>query len=149
LTKNPLSPDFPLPSDGVKHLDEARKWSMFISILGFIGIGFLLLAAIFMGAIFNFIDDDTLPKGIGIGISVMYLIFGAIYFFPIYYLFRFSQKSKQAVKDHNSDTLVEAIGNLKSHYKFLGIMSIVMMAVYPIFLIVFFLVGAFSITSFA
>jgi len=132
-----------LQSDGIDYLNEARKWSMFLAILGFISLGFILLAAIFMGVIFRLIGDDTLHSSFTIAMSVMYLVIGVLYFFPIYYLLKFSQKSRDAVRDHNSNSLSEAIGNLKSHYKFLGIMSIVMIVLYPLFLVVFFLMGAF------
>ena len=122
--------------EGVSHLNEARKWSMFLAILGFIGVGFILIAAIFVGAIFSFVGDESLPAGLGFGLSAFYVILGVAYFFPIYFLFKFSQKAKLAVQERNSLSLVETISNLKLHYKFIGIMSIVMMVLYPILMIV-------------
>lgn len=130
--------------EGVKQLDEARKWSLFLSILGFIGIGFMLIAALLMSIIFNFIPDKDFPGGFGLILALVYLVLGGLYFFPVLYLFQFSQKSKQAVKDHNSSFLVEAFGKLKSHYKFIGIMSIVMMVLYPVIMILLVVVGVFS-----
>ena len=130
--------------EGVKHLNEARKWSMFMAILGFIGLGFLVLAAIFMGAIFSFIGDESIPAGLGVGITAFYLVLGVAYFFPVYYLLKFSQKAKLAVEQNNSSFLVESIANLKSHYKYIGIMSIAMMVLYPVLMVILVLGGVLS-----
>jgi len=130
--------------EGISYLDEARKWSMFLAIMGFIGVGFLLIAVLFMGAIFSFIPDTDLPGWLGLIFSVLYLIIAVLYFFPVYYLFQFSQNSRKAVKEGSSNFFTEAIGKLKLHYKFIGIMTIVMLVVYPVFLIVIVMLGVFS-----
>lgn len=133
-----------LLSEGVKHLNEARKWSMFLAILGFIGVGFLIIAAFMMGSIFSLIPNTHLPGGFGILIGVIYLVIGVLYFFPVYYLFQFSQKSKKAVEGHDSNFLTDAIGKLKSHYKFIGIMTIVFLVIYPVLILIFVLFGLSS-----
>ncbi len=120
---------------------------MFMSILGFIGIGFLLIAAIFMGAIFGLIgafEEDMLPAGIGIAASMLYLALAVLYFFPVYYLLQFSMKAKKAVLEASSDAFTGAINMLKSHYKFVGIMTIVVMALYPIIIIALVVGGVMS-----
>ena len=121
--------------EGVKSIDEMRKWSMFLAILGFIGVGLMLLASIFMGTIFGALEafgNETLPRGLGVGISMMYLVIAIVYFFPVYYLLQFSIKAKRAVQEASNNEFTNAIKNLKSHYKFVGIMTIVVMVVYPI-----------------
>lgn len=130
--------------EGVSHLNEARKWSMFLAVLGFIGVGFMLIAAIFVGAIFSFVGDDSLPAGLGFGLSALYVILAVAYFFPIYFLLKFSQKAKLSVQESSSSRLVETISNLKLHYKFIGIMSIVMMVLYPIVMIIFVVGGVLT-----
>ena len=82
----------------------------------------MLLAAIFMGTIFSLIPDSNITAGMGISIAVLYLVIAALYFFPVFYLFNFSVKSKKAVQTGDSNVLSEAIKNLKSHFlsKYLG-----------------------------
>ena len=130
--------------EGVKDLNEARKWTMFLAILGFIATGFLVIAGLFMGTIFSFIPDTDLPGALGIILGIFYLVIAVVYFFPVLYLLQFSQKSKKAVEERDSNFLAEAIGRLKAHYKFIGIMTIVMMALYPVLVLIFVLVGVSS-----
>ena len=44
-------------------LKEAAKWAYFLSILGYVGIGFIVLAAIFAGALFAFIGNLSREMG--------------------------------------------------------------------------------------
>jgi len=117
------------------YIQEISKWSYFLSIIGFIGIGFIILAALFAGMIFGSMSNEL---GMGMGmmsggvITVLYLIIGGVYFFPVLYLFRFSTKAKAALRSGSDSELTEAFENLKSHYKFLGIMTIVVLGLYAL-----------------
>lgn len=127
-------------------LKEIAKWSYFLSILGFIGIGFIVLAAFFAGAFFAFIGNLTQEThNLGwIGgsfVSVIYLTIAAIYFFPIYYLYTFSSKLKIALKNNDSEILANAFENLKSHYKYIGIAALIMLSFYALILLVMIVVA--------
>ncbi|MEO1050546.1 MAG: DUF5362 family protein [Bacteroidota bacterium] len=112
------------------HLDEIKKWVKFLSILGFIFVGFMVLIALFMGTVFSSLGADLpLP---GILFTFMYLVIAALYFFPILYLFKFSSALKTALASDNEQALAEAFGNLKSHYKFIGILSIIVLGLYAL-----------------
>lgn len=114
-------------------LREGRKWAKFLAILGFIFVGFGALFALlmFIGAgVAGFASTYSAAPVAGIGF--IYLIIIGIYFFPIYYLLQFANKAKEALDTRNSQSLTESFKFLKSHYKFIGILSIVMMAIYPI-----------------
>ena len=76
------------------------------------------------------------------GVGIFYLIFIVLYCVPIYYLFQFSNKAKAALISRSSQTLTEAMKYIKSHYKFVGIMTIVMLAIYPIIIIGAIVLGA-------
>lgn len=119
-------------SDSIRHLDTARKWSMFLAILGFISVGLLVLVALFAGTALALFADSPISPVIGVAIAIFYLIIAVLYFFPVYYLFNFSSKAKHAVNSLDSKTLTESMHFLKAHYKFLGIMVIVMLALYPL-----------------
>lgn len=118
-------------------LKETAKWAYFISILGYIGIGFIVLAAFFAGALFAFIGHMSREMGSfggleGSFITVLYLIIAALYFFPVYYLNKFATNAKIALKDNNSKSLAASFEYLKSHYKFMGIMALVILCLYAI-----------------
>lgn len=123
-------------------LKEAAKWAYFLSVLGYIGVGFIVLAAIFAGAIFTTIGHmmpmeqmGMFSSAFGIMMTVVYLLIAALYFFPIYYLNRFASNMKAALKDNNSATLANSFEYLKSHYKFIGILALITLCFYGLIII--------------
>jgi hypothetical protein len=116
-------------------LKEAAKWAYFLSILGFIGIGFIVLAALFAGNLFAFMGNMNPEMGKfgsmgGSFITVLYLMLAALYFFPIYYLNKFATNAKIALRDNDSESLSASLEYLKSHYKFIGILTLVILGMY-------------------
>ena len=91
----------------MSYLSEARRWTMFLSIIGFIGIGFMMIAAIFMLTASSLIPD--LPLLGGAALTVFFLLFALLYFFPVYYLLKFSTLSKLAIEGNDSKLLEEAM----------------------------------------
>jgi hypothetical protein len=115
------------------YLRESAKWSMFLAILGFIGIGFLALLAIIMTSVMSMAPEIPGPFGAIKGfISIFYLVFAIIYLFPIYYLYKYADSTKKALNSGNTQLLTKAFSNLKSHHKFLGIAAIIIIALYII-----------------
>jgi hypothetical protein len=121
-----------LQNEAKDYLKESAKWSMFLAILGFIGIGFMALMAILMTSAMSMMPDDVPgPFGAIKGfISILYLVFAILYLFPIYYLYKYADNAKKAVNFNNSEMLTTAFSNLKSHHKFLGISAIVIISLY-------------------
>lgn len=113
-------------------LKTAGKWAMFLAIMGFIGIAFMLLAGLSMLAVGGAAAGmDNSPYGsaapaMAPGIlGIVYLICAVLYIFPVIYLYKFSSNAKEAVNSNSSDKLTSALENLKSHYKFVGIVTII------------------------
>lgn len=120
-----------LSSESKIFLKETAKWSFFLSIIGFIGIAFMVILALFSSFIFNNIPQtQSLPFNFGVAMAIFYLIMAAIYFIPIYYLFQFSNKMKKALASKNDETLTDAFSMLKAHYKFLGVFTIILLSLY-------------------
>ncbi len=121
-------------------LKETAKWAYFLSIIGFIGIGFLIIAAIFAGTIFSTLGN-TIPGMGGMGgsfglmIAILYIVLAAIYFFPVYYLNKFATNAKRAFRENDSEALTNSFEYLKSHYKFVGIFTLSIMIVYGLILV--------------
>jgi len=112
------------------YLSETRKWTKFLVVVGFIFMGLMVLGSIVMFTISGSMGS-SMPFPMSI-IGFVYLLLAVVYGFPIYYLLQFSNKAKAALDLRNSQTLTESMLNLKSHYKFIGIFTIVMLALYPI-----------------
>jgi hypothetical protein len=119
-------------------LSETRKWSMFLSILGFIFLG--LVAVVSIGVfIFSLTGSRSILKAASL---IPLLLVGIIYFFPIYYLFQFSFHSKNALAKKDNGSLAKAFLNLKMHYRFMGIMTIVVLVLYSIIIMVMLSTGS-------
>lgn len=125
----------------VDALRESAKWCMFLAIVGFIGIGFMILAGAFMSLTMATIGNDPAFGGIdpfgGLKayFGLIYIVIAALYFFPIYYLYKYATGTKRALESSNSDVLSDALVNLKSHHKFLGITTIVVISIYILVII--------------
>lgn len=131
-----------LNDQAVAALRESAKWCLFLSILGFIGIAFMILGGLFMSAAMSVIPDNPAMGGgmnpfgaIKAYIGIMYIVIAALYFFPIYYLYKYATGTKRALESSNSEVLSDALVNLKSHHKFLGITAIVVISLYIVIII--------------
>lgn len=134
-----------LTADSQSFLKETAKWAYFLSILGFVGIGLLVLLSLFMGTIFSklgvFGNNFSPAPMMGVGfITFLYLIMAVLYFFPVYYLFQFASKAKAAFSKNDNETLTTSLEYLKSHYKFMGILAIVIFSLYGV-IFLFSLIG--------
>ena len=119
------------------YLAEIKKWANFLAIMGFVGVGFMVLGGLFMTIIFSVLPDDQnafpFPAML---LGIFYLVLALVYFFPVRYLYLFAVKLKYALLNRDNDFLENSFGYLKSHYKFIGIMVIVMLTLYPIAIVV-------------
>ena len=74
----------------------------------------------------------------------IYLVLALIYVFPVLYLFKFSTKMKSPLQTKDNEVLANAFKNLKSHYKFIGVFTIITLSLY-ILVIVFAGIGALAL----
>ncbi|MBP4140081.1 MULTISPECIES: DUF5362 family protein [Flavobacterium] len=121
-------------------LKETAKWAYFLGIMGFVGIAFIVVIAIFAGAIFSTMSNTVPGMGamggsFGAIISVVYILIAIVYFFPVYYLFKFGSNTKTAFRENDSEALTVSLGYLKSHFKFLGIFTISILVLYGLILV--------------
>jgi len=124
-------------------LKETAKWAYFLSIIGYIGLGMLVLFAFFAASLFASVGGSMGVMG-ALGttfITVLYLIIALIYFFPIYYLNKFASNMKAALKSDNTESLTTSLGYLKSHYKFIAVLTIVGIVAYLLMFAFMFVLG--------
>ncbi|MEE9409279.1 MAG: hypothetical protein V3V28_14540 [Polaribacter sp.] len=127
------------------YLRETAKWSQFLAIIGFVGIGLMIVFALFAGTIFSAIPQaQAMPFDLGIVMTITYLILALLYFLPVYYLYQFSSKMKTALLTKNDETLSDAFEILKSHYKYVGVFTIIILSLYALAFVSLIFVGAFA-----
>lgn len=112
------------------YLVEISKWTKLLGIVGYIGVGIMIVIAFFTSAFFSMIpvtDLEQMPIGF---LSTVYFLLAGLYFFPVNYLFQFSKNLSQSLDGDDSSSFIAAFRNLKSHYKFMGLFVIVVFSMY-------------------
>ena len=113
------------------NLKIIAKWSKFFAVLGFIGTAFMIL-----GGFAAFIIGLSKHRGLELTIGgIVYVILGVINLFPLLYLNRFADQTRDGIERNNEVILTWGISNLKSFYKFMGIMTIVIISIYILIII--------------
>jgi len=123
--------------DTLAHLNTARKWAMFLAIMGFIFLGLALIIGLLAGTFLT--AFSTGQKGLGIPESMMFIpviLLGAIYFFPVLFLFRFSKHTSHAINTLDKLAFHKAIRNLKAYFAYMGILIIIILTLYIVVLVV-------------
>jgi hypothetical protein len=114
------------------YLLETSKWGNFLAIVGYIGMGLMVLLALIVllgSASFGQYSEFPFPmKSFGF----LYIIIAAIYFFPVTYLYKFSMQIKNGLNSNDSDSLTYGFENLKSLFKFTGIFTIIILSIYAL-----------------
>jgi uncharacterized membrane protein YesL len=122
-----------LNQEAMSHLEKARKWTLFLSIMGLIFIALMLLTPFF--ALRHFALPDMPAFGTPMLTLIPLLIFAVIYFFPFWYLLQFSRLSKFALETRDENTLARALHFLKLHYQYMGVLVIIGAVIYVLAII--------------
>ncbi|WP_295771450.1 DUF5362 family protein [uncultured Mucilaginibacter sp.] len=124
-----------LTDEAQYYIQIIAKWGNFLSIIGFIMCALLLLLGSFISSIMSSLSamgGNPMAGSVQGVMTVMYVLIAIFYFFPTLYLFQFSSKAKKAILFANSAELAEAFGKLKSCFKFIGIVTIVILSIYAL-----------------
>ncbi|MCL6523699.1 MAG: hypothetical protein K6T34_03460 [Thermoflavifilum sp.] len=129
---SPPQPEISLDESALMLLKGAASWAKFLAIVGFVFIGIMLISMLSASYLFN---RFMLMPGLSGFYVLIYLIIAIIYFFPMWFLFRFAVKTQRAIDMHQSQELTLAFTYLKSFYQYLGILTIITIALYVIMMI--------------
>jgi hypothetical protein len=129
-----------IDNESTAYLGETAKWTKFLSILGFVFCGLLIIVGIFFGSIigtlfsggFRGVDPagTAAARSFGGIFAVIYIVIALLYFFPCLYLYNFSTKMQVALRSNDQEQLATSFKNLKSCFKFLGIFTLVILGIY-------------------
>ncbi len=130
------------------NLTTAAKWAQFLAIASFIMCGLVAVAFLFMllGVAIAGISIPGMPfqgAAMAVYLSVM-LCMMLIYIIPSIYLYRFAQKAHTAVETDNQEAMSESLLNLRRLFKFCGIMVLVSLAAYALFIVIAIIAGVAS-----
>jgi hypothetical protein len=125
------------------HLWETARWAKFLSIVGFVLCALIIVGGLFFGSLFSTFSNRSEmyegginPTGLGVTMVFVYIIVAVVYFFPCLFLYRFSTKMKIALNGNAQEQLNLAFQNLKSLFKYVGIITIIMLALYGLAIVI-------------
>lgn len=110
--------DVYLTSSSMTYLKEIKGWTKFLTILGFI-ISALLVLGLLGAIIFLSASSESRVA------MIIWFPFLAIYLIPLYYLYKFTMNIQKMLASQSAFDLEDALGSLKSHYKSIGILTII------------------------
>lgn len=116
----------------VQALGQTKPWVRFISILGFVGAGFMVLGAagLMITAIAGGMGRRGPLGGMEAGVGVMYLLFALLYVPPSVFLFRYASAIGRILPGNEAEGIERALVAQKSFWRFVGIMALVIIVLY-------------------
>jgi len=140
-------PEKPLivTEDVRSYLYDMSKWTKFLSIIGFVFTALIALFAFGSSAFVSILatyspENPLAAMGSGF-LTVYFLVMALLYFYPSLLLFKQSNAVKKAVLYGDQESLSTAMLNLKSFFKFWGVLMIVLIAFYLMFMLMAIIVG--------
>ena len=125
----------------VSYLKDASPWMRFVGIMGFVGAGFMAMGALGVISASPFIANIPGIPGVWgaaalIAVGLVYLGAAVLLFFPARFTYFFGEKIRRFLRSNSEAELEGAFKNNRSLWKFIGILTIVNIAVIPVFIVV-------------
>ena len=142
--EKPEKPLF-ITEDIRSYLYDMGKWTKFLAIIGFIFTALIALfafgSAAFVSLLATYSPGNPLAA-MGSGfLSVYFLVIALLYFYPSWLMFKHSNAIKKAVLYGDQESLSVAMLNLKSFFKFWGVLMIVLISFYFMVIVMAIVVG--------
>lgn len=103
-------------------LRQTKPWVRLLSIVGFLSIGFVVIAGI---AKIILISKFSTVKGLFplYMCAVSYILIGMLYFFPSLFLFKFASSIGRLIDGGGATEMEEALSNQKAFWIYIGILT--------------------------
>lgn len=136
-----------------QYLDQTRPWVRFMSIMHFVGAGFMLLVGIAMlgfsviggVAARNNGEVGALRSAIGAAVvAVVYVFVAFLYVAPGVYLSRYASAITYLKTSGNAAALEDALKHQKSFWRYIGILTVVALIVAVVGMVLAVVAGALA-----
>jgi len=144
ITATPETPPVILTADAQLHLIRTGPWVRFLSIMMFIGAGFLILTGVSLALVgltgmqspIGPVAAGALPNGAVFLLGPIYVIMALlIYIVPGIFLFRFASAIKMLKLDPSSLSLEDALKQQKTFWRYLGILAIILLCIFVLIMV--------------
>lgn len=145
---NLLNDELQITPDIKALLHESARWGRFLSIVGLILSGMVVVMAFLLPSLIDTLSaiqhTEMLPEGSKTGITINFLIIASVIFFPSIFLLKFSKAMKKALEEINQDDFSIAFSNLKTLLKFYGVITIIILGLYALAIILYLIASSLS-----
>ncbi len=129
-----------LDQQSVNYLNESARWARFLSIVGFISCGIMVILGVYYASSLSGMATEMNRESAFAMISersrsFFYIFFALVMFFPSMYLLSFSSKMRKAVRNNDQQNLTASLKSLKSFFKFYGIFTVIALSFYALAII--------------
>lgn len=131
------SPKIVIDEYGKSYMLETARWAKFLAIIGFVAFGLIMIGLVALMVNMPKMQGElgTYSTGYGMGTVISYAVLIAIFFYPMYALYKFARLVKTAVLTTNQKQFDDAFRYLKNTFKFWGIYTIILLILYGIIII--------------
>ena len=141
-----------LSGQSLDYLKETAKWAKFLAIVGFVMLGLILVIFVLIGLFLGSTglsslggEEAAMFGAMGaMGMIFYALIIIAIYFMPTLFLYRFATNMQSAIRTEDSDSLQTSLSNIKSLFKYVGILTLIVLVLYGIIFLFSLLFGGMA-----
>ena len=112
-------------------LRQTRPWVLFLSVLGFIVTGIMVLFGVGFGLL-GMAGGGRGGVAMGAGMGLLYIAISAIYFFPALFLWRYGSRIGGLMAGGQLQDLENALEAQKSFWRFTGILMAVVIVLYVV-----------------
>lgn len=128
-------------------LQKTKPWVRFMSVMMFVGAGFMLLAGIMMGALGatgamkqagagSPFGNQFGGAAFGVGLAAVYALLAVLYIYPALKLWKYADRIRDLVNSRQVIDLEKALNEQRAFWKFVGVMIIAMFVIYFVIIVV-------------
>ena len=120
------------------YLNHSARWAKFLAIVGMVFCGIMLILAAASGKLVEIYMPAATPEMTSVlttVFTVVYIVSAIIWFFPFLYLLNFANKMQRALRLVDQAELALAFRNLKSSYRYVGVVTIIILGLYALLFI--------------
>ncbi|QKG81055.1 DUF5362 family protein [Tenuifilum thalassicum] len=121
------------------YLIETAKWGKFLAIVGYVFLGIIVLVGLLFIVGVSWLNSFSANPARFAG--VIYFIIALVYYFPINFLHKFSNSIRNGLESDSETMVTFGFQNLKSLFKFMGIITIIVLAIYVLFFLIAIVTG--------
>lgn len=115
------------------YLRGAARWAKFLSVVGFIFCGLSLVMAVVFASVFANLFNSLGSGGLGKSggwLGVVFACISLLNFIPCFHLYNFANRMQLALDHNDQEQLNSSFRNMRSFYRFVGVMMIVCMGLW-------------------